>query len=172
MRKTLKISFCLAGVLGLAAALFLVVREAEQNRPYQTRKELSEPVEDTRPKAKDPRLQEALDNPEAFQSALLGEESTGEEWGISERPPEPGRAVASAVSVVETPGPEPLSEEASATRKARMGSALREFNFLRAPQYRDPDSELNRETLDKLAEMRRQRLAQRQQLPETLSQTE
>lgn len=172
MIKTLKISFCLLGVLGLAAALFWVVREAEQNRPYQTREELSEVVEDTVPKAKDPKLQMALDDPETFQSALLGEEPAGEERGDPATAPEPGRTDAAPVSGEETYRPEPLSEEASAARKARMGSALREFTFLRAPQYRDPDSQLNRETLDKLAEMRRQRLAQRHQLPEPLSPTE
>ncbi len=172
MRKTLKISYCLVGVLGLAAALFWVVQKAEQNRPYQTQQELSEVVEDTAPKTKDPKLQMALDDPEAFQSALLEEEPAGEERGVPETAPEPGRADMTAVSGEGTFRPEPLSEEASAARKARMGSALREFTFLRAPQYRDPDSELNRETLDKLAELRRQRLAQRHQPPEPLSPTE
>ena len=168
MRKTLKISFCLVGVPGLAAALFWVVQKAEQNRPYQTQQELSEAVEDTAPKTKDPKLQMALDDPEAFQSALLGEEQIGER-GAAGAAPEPGGAASAAVSGEETFGAEPLSAEASAARKERMGQALREFTFLRAPQYRDPDSELNRETLDKLAEMRRQRLAQRRQLPEPLS---
>lgn len=171
MKRVCKIAVCLVGVLALAAALFWVMQKAEQNRPYQTRKELREAVEDAAPKAEDARLQMALDDPEAFQGALLGEEPSREREAVVAAP-QPGSADEAGALGEETPGPEPLSAEASSARKERMGQALREFTFLRSPQYRDPDSELNRQTLDKLAEMRRQRLAQGHQPPEPLSPSE
>lgn len=168
MNRLSKIIAVGTGSTLLVTGLWFVIRQAEENRPYLTKEELEAiELEESAPKTDDPILQRALDDPDGFQMQLSGndrppqEPESGDQVGVL--PSEDFIVATTSNERRSINNAEPLSPEASAARAERMNNALREFAFLRSSDYRDPDSELNRETLNKLEDMRRKRLANRNQ---------